>query len=94
MRPGANLEARPRRLRHPRRQAGECAVGLKDDDELHAAAMKPAPDEHGLTKARMKPIRDPAFRRLFVGSMEVFRAEVEPREDCLSAGRSALPSCV
>ncbi|MFX8164825.1 hypothetical protein ABTL04_21085, partial [Acinetobacter baumannii] len=57
---GADLEAICRQLRHLRRQAGECAVGLKDDDELDAAVMYPTPDEPGLTEARMKSIHVPA----------------------------------
>ena len=71
----ADLEARRRGLRHPRRQAGKRAVRLKHDDELDAAALEPPPDADGLAVARMEAIGDAgSFSRLFVGSMSLFRA--------------------
>jgi hypothetical protein len=62
-------EARRRRFRHPGRQAGECAVGLKHDDELDAAPFKPPPDLNHFAEARMEPVADTSFNRLFVGSI-------------------------
>jgi hypothetical protein len=49
------------------------AVGLSNDDELDAAALKPPRDEHGLTVARVEAIGDPTFNWVFVGSMSPFR---------------------
>jgi hypothetical protein len=60
---------------HPRGQAGKRAIGLSNDDELDAAALKPTRDEHGLTVARVEAIGDPTFTRVFVGSMSPFRAK-------------------
>lgn len=73
MRLRAELEARGRGLRHPRRQTSERAVRLENDDELDTATLKPPPDAHGLAVAGMEAISDPAFfTRLFVGSMSPF----------------------
>jgi hypothetical protein len=65
----ADLEARRRRLQHPRRQAGERAVGLMHNDVRNPAALKAPSDLHRFAAARMKPIGNPALGRVFVGSM-------------------------
>jgi len=65
----ADREVRRRRFRHPGWQAGECAVGLEQDDELDAAPFKPSPDLHHFAEARMEPVPDPGLSRLFVGSI-------------------------
>ena len=69
MRFSADLEARRRRLHHPRRQAGERAVRLMHDDKLDAAALEPSSDLHGFAEPGMEPVCDPALSGLFVGSM-------------------------
>jgi hypothetical protein len=69
MRLVADRETRRRRFRHPCRQAGERAVRLKNDDEPDAAAFEPSPDLHHFAKARVEPVADKSFGRLFVGTM-------------------------
>jgi len=51
---------------------------LEDDNELDAAAFEPPSDLHNFAKARMVTVGDPAFSRLFVGSMSPFREEAGP----------------
>jgi hypothetical protein len=70
----ADLEMRRCLLRHPDGQTGKRTVRLSNNHELDAAALKPPRDDHGLTVARMEPVSDPAFNRLFAGSMSPFRA--------------------
>jgi hypothetical protein len=65
----ADRETRCRRFRHPCRQAGERAVGLEHDDELEAAGFEPSFDLHHFAEARMEPVADTGFSRLFVGTM-------------------------
>ena len=72
MRTAANFEAGCCRLRHPCRQAGERAIGLEHDDELHTAAFEPPSDLHNLAETRMEPVGDPRLNELFVGSMSPF----------------------
>ena len=72
MRTAANIKARCCRLRHPCRQTGERAIGLEHDDKLYAAAFEPPSDLYHFAKAWMKPVRNPSFNRLFVGSMSPF----------------------
>jgi hypothetical protein len=59
----------------PDGQTGKRTVRLSNNHELNAAALKPSRDDHGLTVARMEPVSDPAFNRLFAGSMSCVRAE-------------------
>jgi hypothetical protein len=42
---------------------------LEHDDELDDAALKPSPDLHLFAEARMEPVVDASFSRLFVGTM-------------------------
>jgi hypothetical protein len=42
---------------------------LKNDDELDAAAFEPSPDLHHFAEARVEPVADTGFSRLFVGTM-------------------------
>ena len=69
MRLVADRETRRRRFRHPCRQAGERAVRLKNDDELDATGFAPSPDLHHFAEARMEPVAETGFSRLFVGTM-------------------------
>jgi hypothetical protein len=46
---------------------------LKHDDELDASAFEQPSDLHHFAKARMEPVGDTGFSRLFVGSMSPFR---------------------
>jgi len=69
------LESQSLRLGHPSRQAGERAIGLEHDDERDAATFKATPHHHGLAEARMEPVGDRKFGRVFAGSMLLFRAE-------------------
>ena len=73
MRRRDNLEAGRRGLHHPRRQAGERAIGLAHDDERDAAALKAPPDLNDLAEAGMEAVGDPGFTRLFAGSMSGVR---------------------
>ncbi|MGA8863039.1 MAG: hypothetical protein WB444_04435 [Gallionella sp.] len=42
---------------------------MKNDDELDSAGFQPSPDLHHFAEARMKPVDDTSFSRLFVGTM-------------------------
>jgi hypothetical protein len=42
---------------------------LEHDDQLEAAGFEPSPDLHHFAEARMEPIADARFSRLFVGTM-------------------------
>jgi hypothetical protein len=42
---------------------------LEHDDELQAAALEPPSDLDHFAEARMEPIADTGFSRLFVGTM-------------------------
>jgi len=42
---------------------------LKNDDEPDAAAFEPSPDLHHFAEARVEPVADTSFSRLFVGTM-------------------------
>jgi hypothetical protein len=42
---------------------------LEHDDELAAAGFEPSSDLHHFAKARMEPVADAGFSRLFVGTM-------------------------
>jgi hypothetical protein len=42
---------------------------LKNDDEPDAAAFEPSPDLHHFAEARVEPVADKSFGRLFVGTM-------------------------
>jgi len=42
---------------------------LEHDDELDAASVEPSPDLHHFAEARMEPVADTGFSRLFVGTM-------------------------
>jgi len=69
MRLVADRETRCRRLHHPGRQAGECTVGLEQNDELNAAPFEPSPNLHHFAEARMEPVAYASLSRLFVGSI-------------------------
>ena len=62
------------------------AVGLSNDDELDAAALKPPRDEHGFTVARVEAIGDPTFTWLKVETTvaapieQVWRAYTTPAD--------------
>jgi len=75
------------RVRHPRRDAGERAVGLHDDHQLNAAILELSLDQHGLAAAGVKPVVDPPFNPVFVGSMSPFRAAAERHAGCQFGGR-------
>src|SRR6202022_2475367 len=89
----ADLEMRRCLLRHPDGQTGKRTVRLSNNHELDAAALKPSRDDHGLTVARMEPVSDPAFNRLFAGSMSCVRAEAGQPAGFRSYDRSGQPSC-
>jgi hypothetical protein len=42
---------------------------LQQDDELDAAGLKPSSNLHHFAEARMEPVADASFSRLFVGTM-------------------------
>jgi hypothetical protein len=42
---------------------------LEYDDELDAAGFEPSSDLHHFAEARMEPVADASFGRLFVGTM-------------------------
>jgi hypothetical protein len=42
---------------------------LEHDNEFDSAPFEPSPDLHHLAEARMKPVADTGFSRLFVGTM-------------------------
>jgi hypothetical protein len=42
---------------------------LEHDDELDAAGFEPSSDLHHFAEARMEPVADAGFSRLFVGTM-------------------------
>jgi len=84
----ADLKMQRCLLRHPDGQTGKRTVRLSNNHELDATALKPSRDDHGLTVARMEPVSDPAFNRLFAGSMSCVRARAGRPSDCPSAGRS------
>ena len=82
---------------HPRRYPGERAVWLNDDRQLHAAVLKPSPDQHCLAEPRMEPVIDPALNQKFVGNMSPFPEVLESRDlfevaSSASAPREAEPS--
>ena len=49
-------------------------VRLQDDHQLDTAVLELSPDQHGLAESRMKPVVNPPFNQVFVGSMSPFRA--------------------
>src|SRR6266852_3959080 len=77
--------------RHPRRYAGERAVGLQNNHELDAPVFEPPGNQHGLPAPRVEPIVDPSFDQMFVGSMSPFREEAAQRGDFQCGSRSGLP---
>jgi hypothetical protein len=48
---------------------GLLLCGLEHDDELDAGGFEPSPDLHHFAEARMEPVADAGFGRLFVGTM-------------------------
>jgi hypothetical protein len=42
---------------------------LEHNDELDAASFEPSSDLHHFAEARMEPVADTSFSRLFVGTM-------------------------
>jgi hypothetical protein len=80
-------------VRHPRRNVSERAVRLHDGHQLDAAVLEPPLDQDGLAASGMKPVVDPSFNRVFVGSMSPFRAGAEQRAGSPCGGRSARPWC-
>jgi hypothetical protein len=65
----ADPELRCCRFRHPGRQAGECPIGLDNDDELDAAGFEPPLDLHHFAEARVEPVADTGLSHLFAGTM-------------------------
>src|SRR5262245_53167968 len=103
MRLGRQLEVRRLLVRHPFRDAGHRAVGLRDDDEINVTIGESPENRHHLTAARMKRIRDPHLNRLLAGSLSLFRTapgsrarrwrsptDAWPRS---AAGCAASPTC-
>jgi hypothetical protein len=70
---------------HPRRYPGERAVWLHDDRQLHAAVLKPSPDQHCLAEPRMEPVVDPSLNQVFAGSLSPFQEGLESHEYRYSA---------
>jgi hypothetical protein len=66
-------------VRHPRGNAGDRSVGLRNDDQIGAAVGVLPDDEHRLAIPRMERIVDPPLDRVFVGSLSLFRAGPAPR---------------
>ena len=80
-------------MRHPFRDAGHRAVGLRDDDEINATIGESPENRHHLTAARMERIRDPHLNRLLAGSLSLFRAAPGSREYRHPAPEDASRSC-
>jgi hypothetical protein len=64
---------RPIRLGHPGRQQRQGAIGLPDNEVIGACMPPNADHRDEITRARMKPIRDPDFKRRTPGSMTLVR---------------------
>src|SRR5437762_13297454 len=78
-------------VHHPRRYAGARPVRLRNDDELDAAIGESPDYQYGLAAPGMERIVDPPLDRVFVGSLSLFRAAVEPLSNCPSSCRSGRP---
>jgi hypothetical protein len=74
MRLGRQLEVRRLLVRHPFRDAGHRAVGLRNDDEINTTIGESPENRHHLTAARMERILNPHPNRLLAGSLSLFRA--------------------
>ena len=64
---------RPIRLGHPRRQQRQGVIGLPDNEVIGARMPPDADHRNEITRARVKPIRDPDFKRRTPGSMTLVR---------------------
>ena len=60
---------RPIRLGHPGRQQRQAAIGLPDNEVIGACMPPDADHRDEITRARVKPVRDPDFKRRTPGSM-------------------------
>ncbi len=69
----ADLMLRSRFVRHPRRDAGDRSVGLRNDNQIGATVGVLPDDEHRLATPRMERIVDPPLDRVLAGSMSLFR---------------------
>jgi hypothetical protein len=58
--------------RHPRRNAGDRSIGLRNDNHLNIAIGIPAANQHHLTASRMKWIVNPSLNFVLMGSMKLF----------------------
>ena len=93
---------RPIRLGHPGRQQRQAAIGLPDNEVIGACMPPDADHRDEITRARVKPVRDPDFKRRTPGSMTLVcpasarrsgqrhRAKLHPSMD--RAGASSPPS--
>ena len=64
---------RPIRLGHPGRQQRQGAIGLPDNEVIGACMPPDADHRDEITRARVKPVRDPDFKRRTPGSMTLVR---------------------
>src|SRR5271156_202974 len=93
---------RPIRLGHPGRQQRQGAIGLPHNEVIGACMPPDADHRDKITHTRMKPIRDPDFKRRTPGSMTLVRPEPvrriwpspsrEAASDQDRAGASSPPS--
>jgi len=70
----AKLQLCGRFAGHPRGDAGDRSVGLRNNDQIGPAIGVLLEDEHRLAAPRMKRIVDPSLDRVVAGSMCLFRA--------------------
>jgi hypothetical protein len=68
---------RSRFVRHPRGDAGDRSVGLRNDNQIGATMGVLLDDKHRLAAPRMERIVDSSLDRVLAGSMSLFRAELE-----------------
>jgi hypothetical protein len=72
-------EARGTLLRHPFRNPGDRAIGLRNDDEIDATVGESPENGHHFSASRMERIPDPSLNLLLAGSMLMFRVKLESR---------------
>jgi hypothetical protein len=73
LRLGRQREAQGTLLRHPFRNAGDRAIGLRNHDEIDATVGESPENGHHLSASRMERIPDPSLDLLLAGSMLMFR---------------------
>jgi hypothetical protein len=64
---------RSRFARHPRRDAGDRSVELRNDNQIDATVGVLPDDEHRLAAPRMERIVNPTLDRVLAGSMYLLR---------------------